>query len=201
MANANAPRGLLPYRHYDGSVWNGSANVYYVNSSYATSLFIGDPVISNHSDNDANGIPAVRLATAGGASTPVLGVVVGIVNAGNPPITVTRDLPIYRPASTAQYILVADDPTLLFMVQDDGTGSSQSGWSSQNASLVSGTGSTVTGYSGWQLGGSTVNTTSTLQVRILRPLDQTDNVVGTGGANAKWLVKFNFHQMLLSTGT
>ena len=38
---------------------------------------------------------------------------VGIVAGGEPIIPVTRDLTIYHPASTAQYILVADDPDLL----------------------------------------------------------------------------------------
>ncbi len=202
MANANVPRGLVPYRRIDGQQWSGAANVYYIPSSYAQNVFVGDPVITSHGSNDANGIPAVVLATAGGASTPVLGSVVGIVAAGSPQVPVTRDMPVYHAASTVQYILVADDPMLLYWIQDDGTGSNQNQWSSQNASLASGSGSTITGYSGWQLSGSSVNTTSTLQVRILRPLPQEDNsVAATPVANAKWLVKLNFPQMTVTTGT
>ena len=193
MPNANVARGLIPYRHYDGSVWNGSANVYYVPAAYGTALFIGDPVDIISSSNDANGIPAVKLATVG---SPLIGMVVGIVNAGEPIITVTRDLPIYHPASTAQYILVADDPTLLYQIQDDASAQATAPnlWPGKNANLVAASGSTTTGYSGWQLAASTVATTSTLDVKIIRPLTQADNIisnVANTNMNAKWLVKLN----------
>lgn len=195
MANANVARGLIPYSHYDGSVWNGSANMYYVPSSYATALYLGDPVSVISSSNDANGIAAVQLMATPG-TTPILGSVVGIVAGGNPIIAVTRDLPIYHPASTNQYILVSDDPTLLYMVQDDASSQARAPnlWPGRNANLVSGSGSTTTGYSGWQLAASTVATTSTLDVKVLRALQQPDNVVGTvanTNMNAKWLVKLN----------
>ena len=193
MANASVARGLIPYRHFDGSEWNGSANMYYIPSGYASNVFVGDPVIMLHTANDANGIPGVTLATAG-TSNVVLGSVVGIVSGGNPNIPVTRDLPVYHPASTAQYVLVSDDPLLTYWIQDDATGSTLNQWPGQNANLVSGSGSTVTGYSGWQMGGSTVAATSTLQLRILRLLDQADNAQPPT-ANAKWLVKLNQYQL------
>jgi hypothetical protein len=200
MANANVPRGLVPYAHYDGSVWNGSANIYYVAAGYATALYIGDPVVTHSASNDANGVPAVQLGASG---SPIVGSVVGIVNGGPlaaPIVTVTRDLPIYHPASTAQYILVADDPTLLFWIQDDASTQSTYApnlWSGKNANLVSGTGSTTTGYSGWQLQASSVATTNTLDLKIMRALNQADNVIGTTAntnMNAKWLVKCNNYQ-------
>jgi hypothetical protein len=194
MANVNVARGLIPYRHFDGSVWNGSVNLYFVPSSFATALFIGDPVTLLHTANDANGIPGVTISTAG-AGNPVLGSVVGIAPGGTPTIAVTRDLAIYRPASTAQYILVADDPTLMFQVQDDGTGATLNQWPGGNTNLVSGTGSTVTGYSGWQMSGSvTFTADGTKQLKVLRLLDQTDNAQPPT-ANAKWLVKINQHQL------
>lgn len=196
MANANVARGLIPYRHYDGSVWNGSGNIYFIPSGYGTALYIGDPVDVVSTSNDANGIPAVQLGVVG---SPLVGSVIGIVNGGPfqaAPITVTRDLPIYHPASTAQYILVSDDPTLLYMVQDDASTQARAAnlWAGRNANLVSGSGSTTTGYSGWQLAASTVQTTSTLDVKIIRPLTQIDNVISSTantGGNAKWLVKLN----------
>lgn len=192
MANLVAARGLVPYRHLDGSVWNGSANMYFVPSGYATALYVGDPVDVLHTANDANGIPGVQIATAG-TSNPVLGPVVGIVAGGNPVIAVTRDLPIYHPASTAQYILVADDPTLLFWIMDDSSGSTLNQWPGQNANLVAGAGSTITGWSGWMLGGSTVATTNTLQLKIQRLLDTPDAASNAQPpiAAAKWLVQLN----------
>jgi len=175
MANANVARGLIPYRHFDGSVWNGSVNMYYVPVGYATALYIGDPVTMLHTQNDANGIPGVAIATAG-AGNPIVGSVVGIVAGGNPTLAVTRDLPIYHPASTAQYILVADDPTLTFLIQDDGTGTTLNQWPGGNTNLVSGTGSTTTGYSGWLMSGSVTFTgDTTKQLKVMRLLDQPDN--------------------------
>lgn len=193
MANANVARGLIPYRHWDGSVWNGSANIYFVPSTYATALYIGDPVDIISSSDDAGGNPAVQLAASG---SPIVGVMVGIVAGGDPVIGITRDLSIYHPASTAQYILVADDPTLLYMVQDDASAQATAPklWAGKNANLVSGTGSTNTGYSGWQLQASSVATTNTLDLKIMRPLIQADNTIGTAAntnMNAKWLVKLN----------
>ncbi len=205
MANANIPRGLVPYRRVDGEMWSGAANIYYVPASYGTAIYVGDPVISVSSSNDANGIPAVNVATAG-SSNAILGSCVGIVAGGEPIIAVTRDQPIYHPASTAQYILVADDPLLLFWIQDDAStqATAPNLWPSKNANLVSGSGSTVTGYSGWQLQASSVATTNTLQLRVIKPLQQADNTISSTAntnMNAKWLVKINLHQMLTATGT
>lgn len=200
MANTNVARGLVPYRHFDGSVWNGSANIYYVASGYGTALYIGDPVVTHSASNDANGIPAIQLGASG---SPIVGCVVGIVDGGPfaaPNITVTRDLPIYHPASTAQYLLVADDPTLLFWIQDDASTQSTYApqvWAGKNANLVSGSGSTYTGFSGWQLQASSVATTNTLDLKIIQPLIQADNIIGTTvntNMNAKWLVKLNNYQ-------
>ncbi len=199
MANANVARGLIPYRHYDGSVWNGSMNLYFVPSGYATALYIGDPVDIVSGSNDANGIPAVQIGSTG---SPIVGAFMGIVNGGPfqaAPITVTRDLPIYHPASTAQYVLVADDPTLLFEIEDDASTQARAAnqWAGRNANFASGSGSTVTGYSGYVLSATSVATTNTLDLKIMRPLTQIDNVISSTantGGNAKWLVKMNNHR-------
>lgn len=193
MANAIVARGLIPYRYIWGAPYSGSANMYFVPSSYATALFIGDPVDIVSGSNDANGIPAVQLATVG---SPILGVVVGVVDGGQPPIPVTRDLPVNHPASTNQYLLICDDPNLIHMVQDDASTQATAPklWAGKNANLVSGTGSTATGFSGWQLAASTVATTNTLDVKIIMPLQQADNTIGgtaNTSMNAKWLVKLN----------
>lgn len=200
MANANTPRGLIPYRRYDGSVWNGSANIYYVPSTYATALYVGQPLIATGA-SDANGIPVVQTASAG-ATNYTIGPMVGIVNGGEPIVTVTRDLPVYHPASTSQYILVADDPNLLFWIQEDSVGGSidTATAGTKNADLVAGSGSNVTGYSGWMLDSSTIGTGATKQLRIMRGLQQSDNVLGTGDTLGKWLVKINLHSVLNTTG-
>jgi hypothetical protein len=195
--NLNAPRGLIPYRHFDGSYYNGSGNIYSIPTSIATNLFIGDPVDIVSGSNDGSGIPSVKIGVTG---SPIIGAIIGIADGGDPVTAVTRDLPIYHPASTLQYVLVADDPTLIFMIQDDASAQAVAStlWAGKNASLITGTGSTITGYSGWQLQSSTViAATATLDLKIMRPLPQPDNAVsGTANTNqnAKWLVKLNNHR-------
>ena len=201
MANANIPRGLIPYRYTWGQKYNGAANIYSVPAAYGTALYIGDPLVATGA-SDANGIPVVQIATAAGGNYTI-GAMVGIVNGGAPgapTIPVTRDLPIYHPASTAQYILVADDPNLLFEIQEDSVGGSiaMATAGTKNADLVAGTGSTTTGFSGWQLDSSTIQTTNTLQLRLIQGLTQTDNTMAA--TNAKWLVKINLHSMNNLTG-
>jgi hypothetical protein len=195
MANANIPRGLIPYRKFDEGYVTGGVGIYYVPSSYATALYIGDPVDIVSGSNDSIGTPAVQLASSG---SPILGVMVGIVDGGpeGAIITVTQGLPVYHPASTAQYIAVMEDPNALYEIQDDASSQARAPnlWAGRNANLVSGSGSTVTGYSGWQLQASSVATTNTLDLKIIRPLQQVDNTIGSSAntnMNAKWLVKLN----------
>jgi len=51
MANTDAPFGLRPIRHRNGAPYNGAFNHYYVASSYATALFVGDPVVKTGTSN------------------------------------------------------------------------------------------------------------------------------------------------------
>ncbi len=195
MANPNTPRGLIPYRRFDSTSLTSGIGVYYVPSSYATALYMGDPVDIVSGSNDTIGTPAVQLAASG---SPILGVVIGIVDGGpeGAIIGVTQGLPVYHPASTAQYLAVMEDPSALYWVQDNAASQATAPtlWAGKNANLVSGSGSTVTGFSGWQLQATSVATTNTLDVKIIRPLQEADNVIGTTAntnMNAKWLVKLN----------
>src|SRR6185437_5010007 len=197
MANANVARGLIPYRRTTGEPYNGAANIYYVPSSVSSNIFIGDPLTWLTNAADANGIPGITLATAG-SSNNLLGAMIGIVSGGEPIIPVTRDLPVYHQASTAGYILVADDPDLLYEVQENNSGGAMvQGAPGRNVNLVSGSGSTITGYSGWMLASNTLQTTNTLQMKIMRLLEQADNAVGS---NAKWLCRINLNALTSTTG-
>jgi hypothetical protein len=200
MANPNVPRGLVPYRNIGGGPFNNSFNVYYVPATDANNIFVGDPVVVVTNSADANGIPTVTLATAG-ATNQITGVCVGLVDAGAPILpefAITRDLPVYRQASTAAYIAVVDDPNALFMVQEDSVGGALPvGASGRNVNLVAGAGSTTYGTSGWQIQSSSIGTGATLQMRILRALQQVDNIVG---ANTKWLCKINLSTITNTLG-
>lgn len=198
MANSNAPRGLIPVRHKNGAPYNGAATLYYVPSTDGTALYIGDPVIVAGSA-DSRGVPSVTKATAAGGNY-ITGAVVGVFSAdtvANKPIKLFTDT-VYRAASTNAYVLVADDPDIIFEIQEDSDTSTLAATNvSQNADWVDGTGSTTTGYSGVQLDSNTANTTNTLQLRIIGLADREDNAIGT---NAKWLVSINLHSQRNATG-
>lgn len=179
MANSNAPTGLTPRRYRNGAPWNGVCRTYYVPATDATPLFVGDPVIIA-GDGDTFGTPTVTRATA--ATGRITGVVVGFRPSAPFP-------PMSRAASTAGYVLVADDPELLFEVQEDSVGGALAATNiGQNISLVAGNGNAATGQSGWQIQSSTAATTNTLQMRIVEMEQRADNVIG---ANAKWLCAIN----------
>lgn len=192
MANSNAPRGLVPYRYASGAPYNGSTNLYAIPASDTNNYFLGDPVIPTGTA-DANGIPYVSIATAG-TSNAILGPFVSINNGGNPVVAVTRDMPIYRQASVLQYVNVADDPNLLFWVQEFGNMGTTAVFGNVNLTAGAG-GSTITGESSWQLV-STVSTSAGFQMRVRSLLFEADNAPGT---NAKWLCSINQHVLALGS--
>lgn len=182
MANSNAPTGFRPVKYRSGAPYNGAANMYFVPSSDSTALFIGDPVIVAGSADPA-GVATVTRATAASAGR-ISGVVVGIV-----PTNATTAAYKYRPASVDTYILVADDPDLVFECQEDAVGGALAATDvNLNADMIAASGSTVTGLSGFQLDTSTKATTATLQWRIVGFVQRVDNEIA---ANAKVLVRIN----------
>lgn len=186
MANSDTPRGLWPVRYASGAPYNGAANLYYVPSSDSTAIFVGDAVKLAGSA-DANGVASVAQAAAGDT---IIGAVVGVV-------PVTHDSTTYREASTERYVMVADDPELLFSAQEDSVGGALAAADvGNNVDLVVGSGNTIYGYSGMELDSSTKATT-TAGVRIVG-LDRTpDNEIGT---NANWLVRIVEHRSRTATG-
>lgn len=197
MANVNTPSGLSPVGYLNGAAWNGQARMYNIVATYGTALYIGDPVISSGTA-DSNGVPGIAIAGTSGA---VRGVIVGlgkyeglVANPSNLDI-------IYRPASdpATWYAMVADDPNLIFEVQEESNGTQIAATEiGLNTVLKSGTGN---GYvSGWQIPsvtGATPATTATLQVRLMGLSRKPGNVFG---AYAKHLVMLNVHELGHGTG-
>jgi hypothetical protein len=199
MANVNSPFGLRPYAYQSGAPYNGSVRVYYVPSSYASAIYVGDPVTTVTATADANGVPAVTLATAG-ASSYFLGPMVGIANNAGPLVLpLLQSSPVYLPASTGGYVYVADDPFLLYEMQENSSPSALAATSaSRNVTMNAGSGgSTLTGLSSWQIDSNTLGTTSN-QLRLIQVLQETGNAPGT---NAVWLVKNLLPQLNNTTGT
>lgn len=183
MANVDAATGLSPARYLNGAPYNGQANKYYMPATDGTAAYVGD-LVKLAGSSDSRGIPSVTKASSTNA---VVGVVVAVM-------PVTRDSTVYREASVERYVMVADDPNILFEVQEDSVGGAMAAADvGLNANWIDGGGSTTTGLSGIELDSSTKATTNTLDFQILRMADREDNEIGT---NAKWLVRLNNHQFV-----
>ena len=204
MANVSRPKGLVPVGYLGGSSWNGQARIYYVPVGNATALYVGDPVTRLTADGDANGIPSVSIGVAGAA---VCGVIVGVLPTYPGVSLVGSSLDLTRrslPVSTAGYVLVADDPNILFEIQE-GTGTAGATGTAltvsaigNNANFVIDAGATTYSDSGTVLDNTTEATTATLNLKIMGLAQREDNAFGN---YAKWIVKINNHQYGSSTGT
>lgn len=198
MANVNAPFGLKPIKHKSGAPYNGGSNAYYINASYGTALFIGDPVIRVAGGSNAAAItvpgggtfaigtlPEVEKATAGDGNR-ITGVIVGF--SASPTNLELK----HNTASTQRVAYVCDDPDVVFEIQADGAVPAAS--VGLNAVLIyTQSGSTVTGLSGVEL-----DTTSDVpaadasnQLTILRGVNREDNDITL--TRAKVEVMINQH--------
>lgn len=196
MANTSRISGFRPVKSAMGGSHQGQGNVYAVLASDATALFVGDPVKLDGAGH-TNGVASVTKATQGAA---VLGVVVGILPTKMDPVSgaitagsIALDTPVYRPASTFQYVLVNDDPAQVYEVEAvTGSNASYSFAVADiglNADLSTVAGSTTSGTSAAALDMATKATTATLQFKVLGAVQRVDNE--PTGASTKVLVKIN----------
>jgi len=209
MANISKINGFRPVKHVTGAPYNGQSNIYAVAASDNTALFVGD-VVKLAADANAQGVQYVTAHAAGVAGTgqPALGVVVGVINTKLDPVTgnmssgsISLDTPVYRPASTAQYVLVADSPDLIYEVEATAAGSAYSfalADVGQNANIFAGAGSTSTGNSAHSLNMSDKGTAATLPFKITGVAAKVGNEVT--GNYTKVNVQINNHQFK-SVGT
>ena len=209
MANISKINGFRPVKHVTGAPYNGQSNIYAVAAGDATALFVGD-VVKLAADANAQGVQYVTAHAAGTAGTgqPALGVVVGVINTKLDPVTgnmssgsISLDTPVYRPASTAQYVLVADSPDLIYEVEATAAGSAYSfavADVGQNANIFAGAGSTSTGNSAHSLNMSDKGTAATLPFKITGVAAKVGNEVT--GNYTKVNVQINNHQFK-SVGT
>lgn len=192
MANTNAPFGLRPVRYLNGASWNGQVNRYLIPSTDGTDYFIGDPVTlagnAGLSGSFVNGIPTGGMPTVsiGIAGSAIVGSIVGFeVN----PAALDK---IYGPLSTSRVALVADDPNIIFHMQEQNTGTAfTSAEVSLNANFVAGTGSSITGVSGYVIDNAGEATTATLNLRLMRLAQLETNDYGVA---AIWEVLLMAHQ-------
>ena len=193
MANADRPTGLMPLEYLNGSPWNGACRMYCIPNTDDTNAYaIGDPVVLA-GGADANGVATVTLATAGTASL-VLGAIVGFGSSkyggsGMPGDTESTVIPATK--SKDYYVLVADDPNIVFEIQEVSGGTAltaaEVGLNANFAAAGTNNGYTST----WELDNSGEATGATLQLKLLGLVQRADNAFGE---HAKWRVLINHHQ-------
>lgn len=202
MANPDAAFGLKPIRHNSGAPYNGATRPYYVASTYAVNLFVGDPVVKVAGGSNAASVtvPGVGECPAGTlpdcqigvASSPISGVIVSFAATDG---ALDKQ---YGPASTERVAFVADDPDLIFAIQEDSVSTDLAAADvGLNATIVTGSGSTATGQSAWELDSSSAAASVGLDVIIMGLHNVTGNAIGT---NAVWEVKIANHTNAYVTG-
>ena len=195
MANTFTPSGLSVVSYLDGSQWNGQARVYFIASTDTSVYAIGDPVASDGTTGaDANGVAAVKLATAG-TGNALRGVIVDMGGTvyggpGGDPAAPFASAVIPATKTKNYYVKVVDDPSVIFEIQEINTGTfipiTDVGL---NFNLKSGTNNGF--VSGWTLDNTGQGTGATLQVKILQLVQRLDSAPGL---SQKWLVKINNHE-------
>jgi hypothetical protein len=196
MANTSKISGFRPVKSAIGGSNTAQGNIYAVLAADATALFVGDPVKLDGTGH-TNGVASVTKATQGAA---VLGVVVGIIPTKMDPVSgtitagsIALDTPVFRAASTFQYVLVNDDPGQVYEVEAVTGANASLAFAvtsiGLNADLSTVAGSTTSGVSAAALDMATAATTATLQFKILGASQKVDNEP-TGNAT-KVLVKIN----------
>jgi len=190
MANADTPRGLKPEKYLGGAAYTGAANRYYVPASDTDAAVYVGGLVKLAGSADSRGVPSVT----GNVSTAdtVVGVVIA-VDPDNGAGADGRDSDLYRASGTERYVWVADDPNVLFSVQDDASATLAATNVGNSADLTGFTsGSTTTGLSSIEISATTATTgAGDEDVLIMGLMDTPDNEIGD---NANWLVRLLNHQ-------
>lgn len=160
MANVNNPHGLKPLmRTMAGG--NPGCEPYTKAVGYAQAIFKWDPV----------------TLLAGVLNGPASGITPGT----------TRYLGVnlaWSPASTAAVLLIMDSPDAIFEAQEDNSGAANvvAAKMGYDANLTTTAGASVTrDNSAVQVSGTSINTTSSLDVNLLRLLNDPTNAYGAYG--------------------
>lgn len=199
MANddmINALGGLRPLQQPYGTVKKN----YYRLTTSAVAVYIGQPMT-----RDANGQASV--ASVSTAAQYILGPVLGFAQdkdgkPGLPNSMFDLNQEAYLPAQKNAYVLIADDPDQIFVIQEASTATQLTtaavGASAHfNYLRSAASGSTVTGASYAELdpniSGSTGGSSGALQIIGLADNFNSDGTWNALGAYAKWKVRIALH--------
>jgi hypothetical protein len=198
VANTNTPWGLKPWRGGGAYQWSEQGTVYCIPSTDNNAYYPYDAVKAAAS-SDANGVPNVTKITNG--TDAIRGSIVGIYSVFPVPSLVATPLSLeypYIPATKTQayYVLVVDDPSTVFTMQDDGitTGNLVAASANLNSSFTVTAGASPQSLSGSVLLSSSFAATAQLNLKLEGLTQIPGNVYG---AYAKWNVRINVSEFLM----
>lgn len=199
MSTVSRLAGFRPVKTVTGP-YTGQANMYFIPASDASVVMVGDLVKLLGDSRSPTGVPTVTRVAA--ASDPAVGVVVGIVFTGmgdvqNVPPVSDLNTPVYRRASTDRYVMVADDPTLVFEAQTSVSLLTADVGLNANPRITAG--NTASGASGMDIDMGSKATTATLVLKLVGFAYKPDNNIGDAFTTA--LVRINNHQLNPGTGS
>ena len=183
MANVDAAFGFVPIRHLSGNGYS-RANKYTITSGLSEDIFTGDLVIIT-----ADGVITPHTAT----EVNNIGVFAGVSYTASDGSYVYAQYFASGTTGSDFIAYVYEDPYTVFKVQSAGTPAQTN--IGNCADVVAGTGSTITGQSGFELSGTMSNGTATC--KILGLYEGPENAFGT---NALMEVLINEHLLKDSAG-
>ena len=194
----NAPFGMRPLEMWDGSPWNGATRNFVTETSN-DAIFVGDPlyrVVGDAEETTARFMAVDQLTGATGAVNGVDDQILGVMvshegqfpnaGAGGVPDLLQSDS-IYVPgaASPAYLLNVVCDNAVVYLIQGDEASTDYKDCG-KNCSIVSGSGSTVTGLSGFVMDISAAAAAANLSNLLIGLLDVPGNAIGD--TYALWMV-------------
>lgn len=217
VTNQNKPTGLTPVKYLNGADWDGRGNIYFISSTDTNAYYPGDLVSPVAGLDQWSGLPSVTL-TVSGTNTIVAGVVLACGASptttssarGGPYIDPTNLTLTSIPATKTKnyFVLVADDPQIVYEIQETGVGTTPStalsyANATKNAYFLYGAPATGAVFSGTTLDNGVNSThvpaTTAAAPYFLRMLGLSQKydpqIAGPNsfGLYAKWLVKLNNH--------
>jgi len=183
MASVSRLNGFKPVKTISGAAWNGQTEVVFVPASDSSVIMVGDAVKLLGDARAATGAPTVTRVS--GATDIAYGIVVGILYTGvgdaqnMPPVT-DLNTPVYRRASTDRYLLVCNDPNVVYEAQYLTTSVAAATITANvglNGSWDLTAGNTSSGASGMSIAALSA-TTATLPLKVVGFPNRPDNIPG-----------------------
>jgi len=159
LANTNAPFGFRYFGRLEGGSPTEGLSYRSIASTYGSAIYQGDPVLSLNTGYIS--LPSV-------STTQVTGIFYNLRYYNSNVAQTIQGAP-YWPSSGAGgngTAGICDDPNAMFLVQSNGTPITFADIGS-NIGWASGSGSTLTGISGYSVDQSTIGTSSALPFRIV----------------------------------